>query len=487
MIKLKNIGLLMLFMAIVFTAFDADVYGQKRKKAPKAPKEKKVKKKKGEVEEIVEEAKPWKDTKNEFGCFVYGEDSIKALQTYSLYREDYKNDNIEGALPKWEYIYANAPGLREQTFKDGEQMFKKFYEEETDPAKKQAHFDKLMEIYDQRALCWGESALTIGKKGLRYVEYFPEEKETAFDYLSKSIENGGNEVDYPVLGNHFKIILDKYREKTINRDELDESYSIFKEISEHNIANNEKKSAKYQKLYDDFTGIYEKMTTVTSVKTRPDIQDCAAAEEYYGGKYRENPTDPTAIQNYYASMIKFRCTGSSQFLEIAKKYNEMEPSSSKTKFIAKAYADKGDMTTAMTYYKQAMDMETDPSKKANLKMNVANIVYKNGSKGDARKLAREAADLRPNWGAPWILIGLSYASQSSGCSDNFDKRAAIWVAMDMWSKAKRVDPASADKAQKYISKYAGSLPGKKDIFQRNLSKGQSYTVPCLGVSTTVRY
>ncbi len=483
---LKNISFFAIALMLCMMTFDSDVQAQKVNKKTSTKKSKKDKKKKGKEPAEPVEDPAWKTKVNDFGCLVYGEDSVKTLQSFSLYREDFKNDNFEGALPNWEFLYNNSPGFREQTFKDGEQMYKAWFEKETDETKKKEYFEKLMSLYDQRAICWGKSALTIGKKGLRYAEYYPDEKDKVFDYLSKSVENGGNDTDYPVIARYFKMIVDKFQAKEIPMEDLEESYAKIKEISDYNIENNEKKSAKYAKIMENLSGAYDKLTTKATVATRPDVNNCAQAKEYYGGKYKENPTDKTAIQNYYAAMIKFRCTDDSEFLAIAQKYNEMEPTASKTKFIAKSYMKNGDYANAETYFNKAIEMETSPSKKAGLKMNLANMYnYKMKQRSKARSAAKEAASLRPDWGDPWILIGNSYAAQASACG-GFDGRAAIWVAMDNWSKAKRVDPSSADKAQSMINKYSGSTPDKKTLFQRGLSKGQSYTVSCIGVSTTVR-
>jgi len=484
---LKNTSVFAIILMLCMVTLDSDVYAQKVRKKTSTKKSKKDKKKKDAEPAEPEEDPAWKTKENEFGCLVYGEDSIKTLQSFSLYREDFKNKNYQGAFPNWEYMYKNSPGFREQTFKDGEQMYKAWFEKETDEVKKKEHFENLMSLYDERAICWGKSAFTIGKKGLRYAEYYPEEEDKIFDYLNKSVENGGNDTDYPVIARYFKMIVDKYQAKEIPLEDLEEAYAQIKEITEYNIENNEKKADKYESIFENLSGAYDKLTTKATVSTRPDINTCQQAKEYYGGKYKENPTDKIAIQNYYASMIKFRCTDDPEFLAIAQKYNEMEPSASKTKFIATSYMKNGDYANAETYYNKAIEMETNPAKKASMKMSLANMYnFKMKQRSKARAAAKEASALRPDWGDPWILIGKIYAAQASSACSGFDGRAAIWVAMDNWSKAKRVDPSSADKAQAMINKYAGSTPDKKSIFQRGISKGSSYTIPCLGVSTTVR-
>ena len=54
-----------------------------------------------------------------------GEDSIKALQEYSLYREYYKaqktqkDKDYSEVIEHWRYVYNNAPGARLSPFVDG--------------------------------------------------------------------------------------------------------------------------------------------------------------------------------------------------------------------------------------------------------------------------------------------------------------------------------------------------------------------------------
>ena len=98
----------------------------------------------------------------------------------------------------------------------------------------------------------------------------------------------------------------------------------------------------------------------------------------------------------------------------------------------------------------------------------------------ARKHALEAANLNPNWGKPYILIGRMYAGSGRLCGPGtgFESQKVLWPAMDMWNKAKKIDPSSADEAQKYINQYYQYMPEKKDLFQRSITPGTSYNIGC---------
>ena len=61
-----------------------------------------------------------------------GEDSIKALQEYSLYREYYKAQKLQKekdyseVIGHWRYVYLNAPGARLSPFVDGVKIIESF-------------------------------------------------------------------------------------------------------------------------------------------------------------------------------------------------------------------------------------------------------------------------------------------------------------------------------------------------------------------------
>jgi len=479
-------GSFALMIALIGFMISPDVMAQKVKK------QKKKKKKVEEVVEPVEMPTPWVTKENKNGCLMYGADSAKAVQSISLYRESFKQDNYTEAMPHWEYVYNNAPGLREQTYKDGETMFRKLFEDESDEAKKAELFDKLMEIYDNRAICWGKSDYLSGKKGLLYAQYYPDGNDPIIlDFLEKSIDNGGNETSYTVLYPFFVRVVNGYVNKEYNGEQVEEVYDKVKAIADYNVANNEAKSAKFQAQLDKIEPLYEKIIAAEDAKETLElansVNDCATAKSYYGTKYRENPSDQQAMVKYYSVLKKFRCTGDSDFLEVAIKVNEIEPTAGKTKYIASAYQKKGDYTQAESFFNKAYEMATTPKDKADIKMKLAYMyAYKVKNTGKAIGFAREAAAARSNWGDPWILIGNIYAGTASSCG-GFDGRACIWAAMDMWGKAKRVDPASSNKAQDSINKFYSSMPAKKDCFGMGLNPGDSYTVKCLGVTTSVRW
>ena len=97
--------------------------------------------------------------------------------------------------------------------------------------------------------------------------------------------------------------------------------------------------------------------------------------------------------------------------------------------------------------------------------------------------------MRPGWGEPYLLIGTLYASSGPLCGPGrgWDSQVVVWPAIDMWNKAKQVDPSVTREANRLINEYAQYMPTKEDIFQRLLQEGDPYFVPCwIQESTIIR-
>jgi len=107
----------------------------------------------------------------------------------------------------------------------------------------------------------------------------------------------------------------------------------------------------------------------------------------------------------------------------------------------------------------------------------------------ARSYALKAAEVRPEWGEPYIVIGRLYASSGPRCGRGrgWDSQIVVWPAIDAWNKAKSIDPGVRDEANKWINRYAQFMPNKEDVFIRNLQVGESFYVGCwIQRSTRIR-
>ena len=126
--------------------------------------------------------------------------------------------------------------------------------------------------------------------------------------------------------------------------------------------------------------------------------------------------------------------------------------------------------------------------KEKLYYDIAKIHLGNGSLSNAREYARKMLDINPNSGTAYIVIGNTYAASGKICGtgNDFKSHTVSWAAIDTWQKAKSVDSSVADEAQKLINRYSQYMPSKEELFYEGLSVGGTYTISCLGVTTTIR-
>ena len=132
------------------------------------------------------------------------------------------------------------------------------------------------------------------------------------------------------------------------------------------------------------------------------------------------------------------------------------------------YLKNQDIDKALEYYDQALELEEDNSRKADYLYQMAFIIFsKKNDYVKARSLAKQAIGYKPNWGAPYILIGQMYAvsaqKQEIGSKD-IENQAGFWAAVDKFEQAKRVDPEAATEANQQINIYSNYFPGKEEIF-----------------------
>ena len=208
-------------------------------------------------------------------------------------------------------------------------------------------------------------------------------------------------------------------------------------------------------------------------------------------EFEANPDDCDVVRTVYSRLVFAECPKDNEkFKELIRIGNENcrpEPGPAE---IAYQLLREAKYPEAVDAFEKAIEAEEDVNKKAQYALTNAKIYnahLRNFSK--ARSWAEKAADLRSNWGEPYILIGRLYASSGPLCGPGrgWDSQVVTWPAIDMWQKAKRVDPSVAGEANKWIGRYSQYMPNREDVFIRNLQAGQSYYVGCwIQRSTTIR-
>jgi hypothetical protein len=119
---------------------------------------------------------------------------------------------------------------------------------------------------------------------------------------------------------------------------------------------------------------------------------------------------------------------------------------------------------------------------------LGDVTRRLGNLSQAKTYALNSAELDASSGYPYLLIGNIYAAASKSCGeDDFQQKAVYWAAVDKFAKAKSIDPALTDDANKFIEAYRPHFPDNETIFFQGYKEGDKFTVGCwINEVTTVR-
>ncbi len=504
---------------------------------------KKGKKGKQAVEEVKEAAKPAAeepnvDTSEADALMNVASYSGQDSTNYSLYREYFKQKAYDDALPFWRKLYQSAPDVRKTPLINGEEMYEALLDVQvtgavckdgstvdfaegdrrstavckekdgfkewafTDKATLDAYRDTIYGIWDTRIKYFGEEGVITTKKARMTAKYYPEKSEEIFELRKLAVEQQAEEAAYDVAYSYFIAMLRKLKSKEIEKDAMISIYDQLSDVMSYNIENNEseKQVEKYQDRMDRMDRSMEKLlaaydnqaaaaAAAASNAAAKNATDCPTIKEIYGGEFRSNPNDLNTVKRLYSKLKRAGCKSDPMYMEALLKLQELDATASRARLIGIQYQKSKDYNNAKSWYEKSLGLEGDNTKNASTYLKLAKIEYVQKNYPTARKHARKAIELRAGWGDPYLLIGDLYASSASKCSgDGLGGRSVFWVAVDMYRKAKDIDPGVTSKANDKINRISGSFPDKETIFMATgKTKGTGYTVGCwINQRTTIR-
>lgn len=413
-------------------------------------------------------------------------DSTKTTPAYSIYRESFKQGLYADALPQWRNMFLKAPGFRKQTHLDGITMYSALIQKENDKTLRQAYIDTLFQIYNKQIECFGEDEYVLGKKAMDLQKYgkntdLPE----VLSLLEKYIKITGEKAFYYYVQTYFKVLVNQVGKNGITEEYAINKYDEITTIVDKNIANT---SSKYNKEYKEVKSVIDDLYT-TNFADKSNPEDCAKLLEIYLKKYKANPNDLATIKSVY---LKTKgCADSTTNVELLEKLNKLAPNYTFATRLANIYIKYKMYDTAIVLYQNALAVESDTLKKADLNYYISFMKYAKEDFPASRDFAKEAIKYNPLHSRAYNLIGLLYLSSGPLCGPGtgFQSQIVLWPAFDYFNKVIEIN-ADADlvtEAQKYISDYSKYLPTKAEITAKKLTVGGPYTVKCwINEETTVK-
>lgn len=402
------------------------------------------------------------------------EDSLACIQNLSIYQEFYKQENYIGAYPAWKRVLDICPRTSLNTYIRGNVILKNMIAQTTDVVKKQEFVDELLTLWDLRIHHYGRYAYCKGMKAKDLKQYRPNEIDAILSLYDTAFSNLPIEDKalYTIPFFYFEGIIHAYRNEKISKEELIEAYNFAAEkMNEYAVAH--PTDANIPNTINTLDLMFEPFATCPDLIT------------LFTNKFGENKTNKVFLEKAAQLLDKRKCSDSDIFFMITDALHSIEPTAKSALLMSRMYYVKKDFEKAIDYVKEYAGTYERNDININVYLLLADCYLQTAQYTLGRDVCNEALKLDANSGKAYLLLGTLYASGAQLCGeDEIGKRAAYWVAVDMFIKAKNIDPSIEEAANKYIVAYKLHFPSGDDLFTFGFNEGDNYTVKCWFTATT---
>jgi tetratricopeptide (TPR) repeat protein len=425
------------------------------------------------------------ECKNPEGRFCWGDDPGKTKEKWVLASDAIKrNDLTDEAADNIEFLLANHANLSESLYINALKFYEAREAKETDAAKKAALEEKVLGLYDTRMKCYGEKPDVMERKARKYYDYYidrPEKHQELYDFyngfltkFSTSSSFSGSYIYLIDLGCKMKLENKLVEEKLLERYDL-----LVPELEKKvtDAATPEDKD-KWSKTKEQVEGLIQGCITI----------DCEFVKRNFGPKLKANPADKDMAKKIMAYMVRGKCTDDPLFKEALFISTNAEPSYTGYKYLGIFSIKDGKNAEAIEFYKKALDAakeDVSNADKAEMAFDISQMYRQMGRTGEAETWVENAAKYDPSYNNKiWGMKGDRYMQMSKTCKgkNELENRYIFLAAYDAYQKAGSSQGMANAKAQ---------FPSIEDIFtfgpsSGNVKEGSTVSVPCLGVTTTLR-
>ncbi len=413
---------------------------------------------------------------------------LSEIEAYSLFYENYRNESYEEAMKFGGWIWKGMPETLEgyprfELKKNLDRLITAYSEvakKKQDPSLKEAYVDTALMIFGKAFEKYPKSKLDMYnwyiKRGRLYQthsSYIENASVKAAEDYTKAFKINPKEFTNFGDGYYIKVVI----QELIGAGEKDKALSIMKQAEQY--ASSDLQSFFNQQRKKLFDSPEEQITFLENrIKEEP-----------------KNVKVLNELRTVYQEQDMMQKASA-----ISDKLYKINPSFDNTMAVANDAISNANYDMAVKYLKEAMDKASEDKEKANIALKLSEAYLNKGGLQTARKYARQAADLDPDRGVPYVKIADIYAEAVSQCTSDrkLDRKDKVvyWLVLDYLDKAKQTDPTTTSQVDRKYKAYSPVTPTTEEKFfwQPPLEKGDSFKInsslrKCYGwinETTTVR-
>lgn len=387
----------------------------------------------------------------------------------------FQSRDYASAIESWRHLVKNAPCGHKNIYLIGEVILKDTISKETDSLKKLALVADLNTNFKQRIQYFGDEDNQRERWAKALYNAAPGEYEIINDNLERSIDRDGDSTESDIMIYYLNNSFKAYNDDKITPEVMFDKYGKLADIVEHNLEVTEgidsAEFARWSALQTNLDIIIAKVGTCEDLlkQFKPDLETHA--------------TDKDWLNKAEKALRAKKCTKDPLYISVLEKLYAVDPSLTVAKRLAKYYYGAGkNNTKGESFWLKAINLETDPVKKSNMYLYLAN---RSGSASAKLNYANLALKYNSRNGNAILAKGAALYKKARACSD-FDKIAAPYVMMEYALKAKAADPSVTSRANQSYNRYNAYKPDQETLFLYGRKKGDKYTIKCIGVAVTIR-
>lgn len=408
------------------------------------------------------------------------------LAAYSIFYENYKNEDYESAIRFGSWIYKNMPRtLRgypkfelDRNLGRLVRAYGEVAETQEEPGLRSAYLDTALIIFDKVFNEFNEDEIDMFEWHFQQGRFFQEHSTFITDGLTKAYQKYEElfEMDperFAKLGDGYYVQITV--QNMVSNGEKDKALEMIEATEQYSTP----------KVKDYFDQVRNQL--FNSPKERIIFLE---------GKLKENPGDSEVLSEL-AKLYE-----GEQMMDKAKnareKLYDLDPSYENTRALAALAINNASYDMAIQYLKEAMSKTKDKEEQSQVALKISDAYLNKENLQEARKFARQAAGLAPNWGQPDLQIASIYAQAVTQCTsgrkmERKDK-VVYWLVLDYLDKARQTDPSVASQVQRQYQAYQPVTPTTEEKFFQGWETGDKMEVdaslmPCydwINETTTVR-
>ena len=426
--------------------------------------------------------------------------SEQDMETLSIFSEYVKSKNYNAAYAPWMELRARNPKFNKAIYVYGERILNhKISNSEGED--KTAFILDLLKLWEERSIVFPNvtpkgaylakaSQLKYNNKELIVVsnEDLYNEFDNAYVMDPKTFTNPKS------LYTYFSLMVDLYDSSLKSAQELFSKYDDISEKIDFEVKNYtnkrnaflaedgevkelSRKDTSRLKSYNSYLRAYDQIAGSIDTKLGSRA-NCENLIPLYQRDFEAFKNDGIWLQRAMNRMYAKGCNDDPLFVQIVEQKNALEPNADTAFYLGVLKEKVGKSTEALSFYNQAVELETSSFEKSKILYKIATNFKKKSRYGQARTYYMKALKANPSMGRAHLAIAAMYAKSANNCgTDNFSKRAVYWLASKEAAKAGRIDPTMKKNAKKSIANYEAKAPQKSEIFSSGRA-GQVIAIGC---------